>query len=94
MKPITLKKDKRSEAEKNIDESIDRLAKDAKQPHQVDAVLDLMDKRKKLDSKDSISPNTIATVSANLLGIGMILYHEKVHVISSKALGFVFKGRV
>lgn len=94
MKPITLKKDKRSEAEKSIDTAIETLAENAEQPEEIETVLGLMDKRKKLDTKDSVSPNTIATVGANLFGIGMILYHEKVHVISSKALGFVLKGRV
>lgn len=41
-----------------------------------------------------VSKNTIATIAANLLGIGLILSHEKLNVISTKALGFVLKGRL
>lgn len=31
---------------------------------------------------------------SNLLGIAMILQHERVHVVTSKALGFVTKSRI
>lgn len=37
------------------------------------------------------SPDVVLTVAANLIGIGMIIKHEDVNVISSKALGFVKK---
>lgn len=40
-----------------------------------------------------ISKNTMAMIAANLIGIGLILSHEKLNVISTKALGFVLKGR-
>lgn len=42
----------------------------------------------------SISPDTIAMIAGNLLGIGLILGYEKTNIITSKALGFVLKGRV
>ena len=41
-----------------------------------------------------ISPDTILIVGANLLGILLILNHERLDIISTKALGFVIKGRV
>lgn len=41
-----------------------------------------------------ISPDTIAIVVGNLAGIGLILGFETIHVLSSKAIGFVMKGRV
>ena len=44
--------------------------------------------KRKLLSKEN------APIIANLVGIAMILYHEKANVITSKALGFVTKGRV
>jgi hypothetical protein len=41
-----------------------------------------------------VSPDTIAVVAGNLLGIILILGYEKADVITTKALGFVLKGRV
>lgn len=47
-----------------------------------------------LKSSWSITPDTIVIVSANLIGILLILNYEKLDIISSKAIGFVLKGRV
>jgi len=41
----------------------------------------------------TISPDVLATVAANLLGIAAILYHERAGIVTSKALGFVLKLR-
>jgi len=41
-----------------------------------------------------ISPDTVVIVASNLLGILLILNFEKLDVISTKALGFVMRGRV
>lgn len=41
-----------------------------------------------------ISPDTLAVVLCNLVGILLILNHEKIDIVTSKALGFVMKGRV
>lgn len=40
-----------------------------------------------------VSRDTIATVAANLVGILLIIRHEDVNVITSKALGFVTRLR-
>lgn len=48
---------------------------------------------KEVDSKKRISPDTLATVAANLIGIILIVGHERVHVVTSKALNFVMKLR-
>jgi len=40
-------------------------------------------------SPEPVSPNTALTVFANLFGIFMIVQHEKLDFITSKALGFV-----
>jgi len=37
------------------------------------------------------SPDVVLTVAANLIGIALIIRHEDVNVISTKALGFVKK---
>ena len=41
-----------------------------------------------------ISLDTILTVGGSIVGIVIIVGHEKLNVIASKALGFVIKGRV
>jgi len=41
-----------------------------------------------------VSPDTILIVTGNLLGILLILKYEKLDIITSKAIGFVLKGRV
>lgn len=38
-----------------------------------------------------VSPDTLATIGANLLGIGIIVGHERTHIVTSKALGFIRK---
>jgi hypothetical protein len=48
---------------------------------------------KELSSKSRVSKDTIAIVAGNLAGILMIVGHEKAHVVTSKAIGFVLKSR-
>ena len=45
--------------------------------------------RDKEEKTPSVSRETMANVSANLLGILMIIKHESVNVITSKAMSFV-----
>lgn len=40
-----------------------------------------------------VSADTLAMIGANLAGILVIVNHERVHVVTSKALGFVSKLR-
>lgn len=70
-----------------------RLARD------YDIKLDVIERLHKLrdekpEPKKRVSPDTIAVVAGNLLGIVLILTYEKVNVITTKALGFVLRGRV
>lgn len=48
---------------------------------------------KTIESKPRVSPEAALTVGANLLGILMIVGHERTHIVTSKALGFVLKLR-
>lgn len=48
---------------------------------------------KTTESRSRISPDTLATIVANLAGIIIIVGHERVHIVTSKALGFVMKLR-
>jgi hypothetical protein len=43
--------------------------------------------------RQPVSADTLATIFANLAGILIIVKHEQVNVIASKALGFVQKLR-
>lgn len=43
--------------------------------------------------QNKISKDVLATIVANLAGIGVIVGHERLHVVTSKALSFVMKLR-
>ena len=45
------------------------------------------------EKKWNVSPDTMAVVAGNLLGIVLILKHEELNIITSKAMSFVIKGR-
>lgn len=55
------------------------------------AQLERLAKVKKAVKSDRPSADTVLTVSAHLLGIAMIVGHERAHVITSKSIGFVKK---
>lgn len=48
---------------------------------------------KKSNKSSHVSPDAIIAVAGNLLGIGLILQHERLHVVTSKALSFVMKTK-
>ena len=45
------------------------------------------------DIPEAVSKNTMLIVGGNLLGIILILKHEHLNIITSKALGFVIRAR-
>lgn len=46
-------------------------------------------------TKDNrVDVNTVVTVAGNLLGIVMILNYERLHIVTTKALGFVMKTKL
>lgn len=49
---------------------------------------------KKSNKSSRVSPDALVTVAGNLLGIGLILQHERLHIVTSKALSFVMKTKV
>lgn len=58
--------------------------------------LDCLTKLHKLKTEEepsSVSKDTLANIGANLLGIFMIIKHESVNVITSKAMSFVIRAR-
>lgn len=88
------KKDKRTYLEVVIDEQLTDLVSKATTLEEITDVVELYEKRQKIGDKPKISPDTIAIIAGNLLGIGLILSYEKLNVITTKALGFVLRGRV
>jgi hypothetical protein len=44
---------------------------------------------KTTESRPRISPDTLASIVANLSGILIIVGHERAHIVTSKALGFI-----
>lgn len=43
------------------------------------------------NAKRTVSPDTLVLAGTNLLGIAMIVGHERTHVVTSKALSFIGK---
>jgi hypothetical protein len=50
-------------------------------------------KMKEDETPNRLSKDTLAIVSANLLGIMLIIRHEHVNVVTSKAMGLVIRPR-
>lgn len=90
---IFIKKDKRTELEKGIDDHIEVLAGKASTKKELEDVIELMAKRDEIKQKAKfrISPDTVALVIGNLAGIVLILKYEEMNVITSKALNFVLR---
>lgn len=82
--------------ESEINELIDRLLADLNhlEAHE-DEYAKITDQIEKLQSlrdnpkRNRVSPDTIVTASANLLGILLIVGHEHVGVITSRAFGLL-----
>lgn len=80
--------------EKAIDEAHVELASVMADSEQYSKIADQLVKLYKLrehDSKRQVSPDTLVLVAGNLLGIAMIVGHERAHVVTSKAVSFVMK---
>lgn len=48
---------------------------------------------KQQEAPKRLSRDTMATVAANVLGILMIVSHERVHVITSKAFSHIYRPK-
>ena len=56
--------------------------------------LDKLYSMKTSNKSTRVSGDALVAVAGNLLGIGLILSYERVHVVTSKALGFVMKSKL
>lgn len=95
---LKLKKQKsRSNIEKEINRLIFEAGCEEPDSEKYSKIVDNVErlcKAKSYDAAKTISPDAILTVCGSLLGILLILGYEQIGVVSSKALGFVLKGRV
>lgn len=89
---------KPSDEKSRLDDAIDHLFDDmahvghasneyAKMVTQLAALYKL----KELNNPKRVSPDTLAIVIGNLVGIMLIVGHERIHVLTSKATNFVLK---
>lgn len=88
---------KKTKLEKVVESILDDMSKyEANSDEYNDMAnnLEKLLKAKSYEKQKGISPDTMAIVIGNLIGIVLILKHEKVDIITSKALGFVLRGRV
>jgi hypothetical protein len=83
-----------------VDVQIDRIvsALQYHEPHEQEynkllSHLERLQKIRQEEKPDRISADMKLAVGANLLGILLILKHENMNVITSKALSFVFRAR-
>lgn len=81
-----------------LEENIERLLQDLKgEEPESEKYASMADQLTKLYAirnetrSRRVSPDTLATIGANLLGIGIIVGHERTHIVTSKALGFIRK---
>lgn len=91
------KMDKRTNLEKEIDSVVKTMSEYdpcSVEYRDIATSLEILYKAKSHDRARHVSPDTIAVVAGNLFGLALILGYEKANVITSKALGFVIKGRV
>lgn len=71
---------------KNVSPVSDEYAKITKQLSKLHAL-------KQAEKPERVSKDTLALIAANLLGIAIIVSHERTHVIATKAGSFVQKLR-
>lgn len=87
-------KDEEHELQKTIDDLIQSMAQHPCDSEEYAKMVDHLSELyslKEANTPKPISRDTLATIGANLLGIVMIVGHERAHVVTSKAITFVKK---
>lgn len=93
-------KESTSDADRLLEQEIERVIRSlpsdtigsAEYMKAVEALTKLCALRKN-EKPSRVSKDTLATVGANLIGILMILKHERFHPITSRAMSFVVKAK-
>ena len=89
-----LKRDRRTDVERKFDEQLEIVLDEVESLDDIAKATLLMERRDALRKKGKLSPDTKVIVAGNLIGIVLILAYESGHVITTKALGFIIRGRV
>lgn len=83
-----------------LDEAIQRVLNDMEQASpetqkytELLASLERLIRLRDDENRSRVSPDTLAIVAGNLLGILIIVAYEQRHVVTSKALPFILKTR-
>ena len=77
-----------------IDDQVQKLAEVGLHDEKADEILTRIEKLHKMSTAQRshrVSPDTMVTVAANLVGIALIIKHEHVNVITSKAMSMLPK---
>lgn len=85
-----------SKLDEAIDDVLTQMTTISSDTDEYAAMVDQLSKLYSLKENEipkRISPDTLATIAANLLGIIVIVGHERAHVLTSKAINFVMKLR-
>ena len=82
--------------ESELDRVLVRLKTEMPNSEEYTQMLSLVERLNEMldkETPDVVSKNTMLIVGGNLLGIVLILKHEYLNPITSKALGFVIRAR-
>lgn len=97
------KKDKRTMLEKEIDRllmKMSNLEPSSKEYQELERSVERLIETNakqfsaKYKPKETLNKNTVLSLAGNFASIWFIVNYERLHVITSKALGWVSKGRV
>lgn len=91
---------KKPEEPCKLDEAIDRLHSEMENingdSEEYSRLVDQLAKLHKIkheNAPDRVSKDAMVAIAGNLAGIALIISHERLHIITTKALGFVTKSR-
>lgn len=97
---FTNKKAEKTALDLAIDELLDEMARYSgtsdeynKLTDQLTTLYSIKETEHQIHSKKNVSADTLAIVGGNLLGIVLIVGHERAHVVTSKALTLLTKLR-
>lgn len=91
---FAIKSDEKSGLENAIDKLLSEMENESADSDEYVTMVDQLVKLYALrDQPQRINLDTLVTVVANLIGIIWIVRYEKEHVLTSKALQFVLKGK-
>ena len=95
------KKDKRSNLERELDKHYEALKNlDPDEPAYgerlklIERLETLENNRKRSNEKKKVDPNTIISIVGELVGMGFIMNFERLHVLSTKAFGRLWRARL